>query len=273
MHRRDFLTASAAAVAGAVVVGTRTSSAQEQRPTAGARHWIEVRNYHFASPDKQAAYEKFLTATAVPAFNRAGSTPVGVFRLLAEDNAKLDPKEDPNDLWVILSHASPDAFATFESRLAADAQYQDAGKGLLDTPKSAPAFTRYESMLLLAFEGFPTLRAPPELKDGRVYQMRTYQSHNAERHANKVAMFNAGEIPIFGKVGMPPAFFGAGLAGPDLPHLTYMVHHNSMDASKQDWAAFGKDEDWVKMRNLPQYKDNVSKIIARFLRPSPGSQL
>ncbi|HTL29455.1 MAG TPA: NIPSNAP family protein, partial [Tepidisphaeraceae bacterium] len=88
-----------------------------------------------------------------------------------------------------------------------------------------------------------------------------------------IAMFEAGEIPIFTRSGMPGVFFGGAIAGWDLPNLTYMICHPSMEQSKDDWAKFGADEDWKKLRSQPQYKDNVSKIVNRFLRPMPGSQI
>jgi hypothetical protein len=86
-------------------------------------------------------------------------------------------------------------------------------------------------------------------------------------------MFEAGEIPIFTRSGMPGVFFGGAIAGWDLPSLTYMIWHEDMASAKEHWAKFQADEDWKKLRTQPQYKDNVSKIIDRFLRPLPGSQI
>lgn len=271
MRRREFLAASAAAVVGSTVPWT--AAADGKGVTAGGRHLIEVRTYHFASPERQRAYEEFLTKAGVAAMNRAGAGPVGVFGVRAADNPKLKLDQDPSELWVVLPHESAEAYLAFESRLAADREYQTAGAGILDLVKADAAYTVYESMLLLAFEGMPRLVAPQAKAAGRVLELRTYQSPNQERARNKVEMFNRGEIAIFARVGMPPVFFGGAVAGADLPQLTYMVCHESMESAPEHWKAFGGDTEWKAMKDRPEYRDNVSRIVNRFLRPAGGSQI
>jgi hypothetical protein len=271
MRRRDFLATGAALLAGSAIEPLAKGQSGDTSSTA-SRQWIEIRTYHFASADKQKAYQEFLTGAAVAAFARAGSKTVGLFRELAADNPKLKLAQDSTDLWLILGHDSPEAFADFESRLASDADYQSAGKGILSAGKTDPAFARYDAELLIAFEKFPRIQ-PRELKESRVLEMRTYESPNQERAASKVAMFNRAEIPIFQRVGMPGVFWGSAVAGTDLPHLTYMVWHESIEQAPKDWKAFGADAEWNQLKNEEQYKDNVSKIVNRFLRPIAGSQI
>lgn len=269
MERRQFLTAaSAAAVALALPKSTR--AAADASPAG--RQFIELRTYRFASAEKQRAYAKFLADAGVAAFNRAGVQPVGLFRLLKADNPKLNLAEDPAELWLILPHTSFDSFLAFESNLATDGAYQEAGNSILAAPKSDPAFVRYDSHLLLSFTAHPKLTPPADRSDKSVYELRTYESPNQERAANKISMFNGGEIPLFTQAGMPGVFFGSAIAGNDLPHLTYMIHHGA-DDPKKHWSSFGSNPTWVKMKDEPQYKDNVSKITNRFLRPLAGSQL
>ena len=81
MQRREFLTASAAAALG-LAAPSLSRAAGEGSP----RLLYDLRTYHFASAKKQKAYAAFLAATAVPAFNRAGAAPVGVFELQPKDN-------------------------------------------------------------------------------------------------------------------------------------------------------------------------------------------
>src|SRR3954469_11574923 len=278
MNRREFLAASAAVSAGLALGGGLTPAlfAADEKAAgsagAGERQIFELRTYHFGSPEKQQAYEQFLAKAGVPALNRAGVEPVGVFKLDLKENPNLKPAPEPNDLWLFLPHKSFESVLTLESRLAADEAYQNAGKEVLTAKKSDPAFTRYESMLLLAFEGAPKVVVPTK-SAGRQFELRTYESHNAERAKNKVEMFNKGEFPVFQRAGMPGVFFGSAIAGPDLPQLTYMVAHEDADRVKKDWAAFGGDAEWKKLSGNPAYKDNVSKIITRFLRPAVGSQI
>jgi NIPSNAP len=274
MKRREFLAASGAVAVGLASTDFISSSQADDAKSEPIRDRliIEIRKYHFAGPTKQDAYEKFLQAAAIPAYNRAGSTPVGVFRLLAKDNPQLKLDADSTDIWLVLPHKSLEAVLTFETRLAADKVFQDAGQEILAAPKSEPAFTRYESTLLYAFEGFQKV-APPEKSDSRLLEMRTYENPNQERALNKMKMFNSGEIPIFQRVGMPGVFFGEAVAGPNLPQLTYMVPHRDLESVAADWKVFGSDPDWQKMKADPEYKDNVSTVSRYFLRPTAGSQI
>jgi hypothetical protein len=270
MNRRHFLTASAAAITALSLSPTTRARARAATTPAAARQWIQIRTYHFTSPEKLTKYADFLSAS-VPSLTRAGAKTVGLFRQLAADNPKLKLKDD-NDLFVILAHESPTDVADFEPRLAADSAYQSAGKDLLQSDKSNPAFARVDVELLESFEGFPTVH-PRDLNETRVLEMRTYESATQERAQNKIAMFNAGEIPLFERANMPGIFWARALAGQDLPHLTYMVHHASLDQAPKNWKAFSADPDWNKLKAEPQYKDNVSKIINRFLRHLPNSQI
>lgn len=269
MERRQFLTAASAA---AVALTLPKAARAAVTTSSSGRQFVELRTYRFASADKQEAYARFLANAGAAAFNRAGVGVVGLFKLLKADNPKLNLTDDPAEIWMILPHDSIESFLTFEASLAADSAYQSAGKAILSAPKSDPAFGRYDSHLLISFDGHPTLTPPADRSDQSLYELRTYESPNQERAANKVAMFNNGEIPLFAKAGMPPVFFGSAVAGNDLPHLTYMIHHGA-DDPKKHWSAFSSNPDWKAMSAEPQYKDNVSKITNRFLRPLPGSQI
>jgi hypothetical protein len=267
MQRREFLTASAAAALG-LAIPTLSRAAGDP----SVRLLYDLRTYHFASADKQHGFAKFLAQAAVPAFNRAGVAPVGVFDLQAKDNPKLKTAENPTDLYVLLPHKSFEAFVAFEAKLQADEEYQKAGHDVLSAPKSDPAFTRYDSLLLLAMEGSPQIEVPSK-SPSRLFELRTYESPNNERALNKLAMFNKGEFGAFARAGMPGVFFGGAIAGANLPQLTYMIVHSDIDAVKKGWDAFSADEEWKKLKGDPSYKDNVSKIINLFIRPTDASQI
>ena len=271
MRRRDFLAASVATVG--IGVAARAGFAAVELPgQQSGRQFFELRTYHFASPEKQKAFEQFLVEAAVPAFNRAGVQPVGVWKLLAQDNPTMKLSQDPAQLWVLLPHNSMESVAALEDKLAGDEAFQNAGQSVLRAPKNDPPYTRYDSTLLLAMEGAPKVNAPSK-SETRVFELRTYESHTAERARNKLAMFNAGEFSIFGKAGMPGVFFGGAIVGSGLPQLTYMIVSDDMKNVKQGWSAFFNNPDWKKLTGNPGYKDNVSKVMSRFLRPAVGSQI
>ncbi len=268
MQRREFLTTSAAAAVGLISLEVQTSTAAP----ATARPLFELRTYHFPSREKQQAFEQFLEKSLVPALNRAGIEPVGVFKTVAAENPGLKLASDPSELRVLLPHASWESVVSLESKLSTDEALQNGATDILHAIKANLAFLRYDSTLLLAMEGAPHITPPPK-NDGRVFELRTYESPNQERAKNKLEMFNAGEFPIFAKVGMPGVFFGGAIVGQGLPQLTYMVTHNEFTDVKKNWGAFGKDSDWAKLRVVESYKDNVSKVISTFLRPAGGSQI
>jgi hypothetical protein len=268
MQRREFLAASAAAATGLLVSDHQVRGAEP----AMSRPFFELRRYHFASAAKQQAYEHFLADAAVPAFNRAGVEPVGVFKLLAKDNPGLKMTGDSTELYVFLPHKTFESVVTLETRLAADEQFQTAGKAILTAPKNDAAFTRYESSLLLAMEGSPTVDIPSKSPD-RVYELRSYESRTNAKAINKLAMFNAGEFVYFKQANMPGVFFGNAIVGERMPQLTYMIMHESRDAADKNWKTFNGVPEWKKLRSDPNYQDNVSHIMDEYVRPSAASQI
>lgn len=266
MRRREFLAVTTAAVAGMA-----TSEITRAAELPSSRQFLELRTYHFASEAKRQAYEKFLSEAAGPALNRAAVEPVGVFK----PAPGADPASKANDnvaLYVLLPHNSMQSVITLEDRLAADSTFQQTGHEILNAPKSDPAFSRYESTLLLAMEGFGRVRAP-EKTPSRVFELRTYESPNVERARNKLQMFNNGEFSIFDRAGMPGVFFGGAIVGSHLPQLTYMIVHQDVNDMKKNWSAFFNDPDWKRLSGNPAYKDNVSKVIDVLLKPADGSQI
>ncbi len=259
MKRRDFLTASC--VAGlAPAAGLALAKSADGKK----KDILELRHYTCASADKQKALEEFFAAAAVPAMNRAGIGPVGVFKPAEGDEAGL---------WVLLVHESLDSVVAATARLMADEAFLQSGKTVLDAALKDPAYTRIDSSLLLSFDGVPKVEIPTA-KDSRVLQLRIYESHNQKKALKKIEMFNTGgELEIFRRVGMPPVFFGQALVGPGLPNLTYMLAFDDMDALKRGWSAFLKDPAWEKLKKDPQYADTVSNITNIVLRPAAGSQV
>ncbi len=259
MKRREFLAASC--VAGAAGLSGMASAAG---PTAGAKQYLELRHYELASAEKQKAFDDFLAKAAIPALNRLGIAPVGVFRMAQDEDANL---------WVLIPHNSLESVATANTKMLADAQYQKAGSAVLNCPKKDPAYQRVESSLLLAFDKCPKVEVPSK-KDSRLFQLRIYESHNTTRAKRKIEMFNkAGEIALFRRTGLNPVFFGESIIGGKIPNLTYMVGFDDTDAQKKAWGAFGSHPEWKKMSSDPYYKDTVSNITNLVLRPTAASQI
>ncbi len=267
MKRRDFVSTSLAA-ASALGLAQAPVSAADNAIGIG-QEFYELRTYTLKPGVEPNNLHNFLRDAAIPAWNRLGSRSIGVF-------SPRDAAESPM-LYVLIPHASLEAFATAPSRLAADADYLTAGAAYLDLPAADAAYVRFESSLLRAFAGMPRLVLPPfsAEKKARLFELRTYESHSEKAALKKIEMFNQGEIEIMRRAALGPVFFGEMIIGTRLPNLTYLLSAESAELHKQHWSAFVGDAEWKKISAIPEYANSkiISKITSKFLVPTPYSQI
>ncbi len=268
MKRREFLTSSVAAAGlGSILAGANAGALEAG--TSVAREFYELRLYHLRRGPQTELFDRFYAEAAIPALNRAGVEPVGVF------NLAVGP-ESPT-MYVLLTHKSLESIAATPDRLAADADYLKAGAGFINAPATNPAYLRVDSSLMAAFAGMPKLEVPA-LGGGnksRIFELRTYESHSKKANKKKNEMFEHGEIAIFRRNGLQPVFFGETLIGARLPNLTYMLVFENQAAHDKNWSAFMADPEWKKLSHSPGYADAeiVSNISNVFLRPASYSQI
>lgn len=290
MKRREFLAkscvASLVSVAGGAVASAqrrpnetdaayRTRMARERATAAASararmagpvRDTFELRKYEIETAEQKAGFDSFAREAAIPALNRLGIKPVGVFY----------PNEDLSPIYVLLVHRSVQSFATLTHRLSEDQEFLDRGSAFLNAPGDSPTYKSMEVSLHLAFEGMPTLERPVEAP-GRIFQLRIYESPSVSAGQKKIQMFNEGEIAIFRKTGLHPVFFGETLAGTKMPNLTYMLAFKDMAESKANWKQFGGDPDWQALRSMPEYTDRAiirkGGITNLYLKPADYSQI
>jgi hypothetical protein len=270
MKRRNFLAASLSASAMLGVNGraslASTLTANENLSSQTVKpEYYELRLYHLRRGPKVKLINDFFREAALPAMNRNGMNPVGCFDVM------IGP--DSPTLYVLIPHKSLDSFATAGARLAADAEYQKAGAAFFGLPATDPAYIRVESSLMVAFDSMPKLEAPQNKP--RIFELRTYESHNRKANRKKIEMFNVGEIAIFRRAGLQPVFFGETLIGSHLPNLTYMLTYADMATRDKNWGTFIADPEWKKLSTTPGYSDaeNVTNISSVFLRPTAYSQI
>ncbi len=264
MQRRRFLSSSIAASA----LATSTSGILNAQANA-AREYYDLRCYRLQSGDQPKLAHKYFAEALIPALNRLGLNPIGVFDLY------LGPQTP--SLYLLIPSTSLEALATAELRLAHDEEYLKAAEPFDAAPAKQPAFDRLESSLMLAFEGYPKLTVPPvTAKNGaRVFQLRTYESPSLRDHRRKVEMFNSGEFDIFAKAGFWNVFFGDTLIGARLPNLTYMLSFPDLSELDAKWKAFVDHPDWKKLSSEPKFsfESIVSNITNLILRPASYSQI
>jgi hypothetical protein len=274
MDRREFV--SAALVTGGAFLPGTDLSAREQGSGAGrgqdrTSEYYELRRYHLRRGPGQQVVDAYLREAALPAWQRAGAGPIGVFSVMIG--------ADSPSFYVVIPHKSLDAFGAMPERLAADAAYQSAGAAYLNAAATQPAFVRIETTLARAFDTMPHLELPfgggENGKKPRIFELRTYESHSEKAGRKKIEMFNTGEIAIFRRVGLQPVFFGETLVGQKMPNLTYMLVYEDMAAHDKQWSAFSADPDWKKLSTSPGFADAdiVSNISNMYLRPTAYSQI
>jgi hypothetical protein len=234
---------------------------------SGASQYYELRVYTTKTEQQQKLVSDYWQNAGVPAYNRMGVQPVGVFTEL-EDSPT-------NKVYVLIPFDSMEAFAAVPSRLAADGAYQAAAADFMSQPKSSPAYERIDSSLNIAFDSMKKLAAPPSAADKSpwIFELRIYQSPSESKGINKVDMFNHGEVPLMRDSGLSPVFFAQTLVGSQMPNLVYMVSGENRDEHKKHWKVFFDAPVWKTLSGDPQYKDNVSRVISIFLKRTSASQI
>jgi hypothetical protein len=265
LQRRHFLTSSLAAAA----VAFTPSDSHAQAAASKAREYYELRKYQLRSGPQTKLLQTYVAEALIPALNRLGFTPIGAF------NLDLGP-ETPA-LYLLIPSTTLESLVTAELQLPKDEEFMKAAAPFWNAPATAPAFTRIESSLMIAFEGWPRLVVPPVTAQHgkRVFQLRTYESPSNQDHQRKVDMFHNGEFEIFQRAGFWQVFYGDTLIGPRLPQLTYMVSFPDISDIDVKWHAFSTDPQWKKLSALPKYSSEaiVSDISNLVLRPASFSQI
>lgn len=257
MKRRSFLHMSVA------TLGATSVAAAAEEPKSTELYELRV----YSQPiGKQGILDRYLSKAYLPALKRLNSGPVGVFVENVDENKRK--------VYVLIVHPSVEQAVTLSTRLHADEEYRNAAKVYLDARPNDPVYTRIDSSLLAPIEGMPRL-AKPDTSKGRLLNLRVYESHNERAAKKKIEMFNKSELAIFRRVGLTPVFFAETLVGAAMPNLTYMLVFPDDRARQAAWGRFIQDDEWKKLRAIPEYADKeiVSHITNKVLTPAPYSEI
>jgi hypothetical protein len=259
MERRSFMQASLATVCSAATAAPVVGAERQGGPV------YELRTYGLKAA-KQPILEAYLSKALLPALQRLGIGPVGVF---VEKG-----KEESLNVYALIVYPSADAVTSLSARLAADDEYLKAAKDYLAAPPNDPVYGRIDSSLLVPIEGMPKLEKPDTSKP-RLLNLRIYESHNERAAKKKIEMFNKSELAIFRRVGLTPVFFAETVIGPAMPNLTYMLAFPDDAGREAAWKRFRDDPEWLKLKAIPEYADKeiVSRITNKILRPMAFSEI
>jgi hypothetical protein len=267
MHRRHFITST---VGATLMASSSSAHAQTTAPASAAPDVYLWRQYVLRTGTQLSRLGDFLQHAAIPALNRLGHSPIGVFEVTFGLPTPT--------VFVLTPSASIERLMSIEARLDRDDTFVKAAAGYLDAAATDPVYVRQEVSLLTAFPKVPHIDVPAATATTgpRLFELRTYESHNERAHRAKVKMFSElGEIDIFRASGLTPVFFARTFAGPRMPSLTYMLVHENMAAREKSWDNFRNNADWKKLSSTPGYSDPeiVSNITTVFLRPAAYSQV
>jgi hypothetical protein len=237
---------------------------------AGTPEFYEIKIYHITSAAQEKTLDDYLQAAYLPALHKAGIGKVGVFKAIANDTAT------DKQVYVFIPLKSIEQWMQLPAILEKNETYKQSGKEYLDAAYNAAPFVRIESILLRAFPlatqmQMPALKAP---HSERVYELRSYESATEKLYRNKVQMFNeGGEVALFKRLNFNAVFYAEVLSGSHMPNLMYMTTFENKADRDEHWKTFGADPEWLKLKALPQYQNNVSKSGIIFLRPAEYSDI
>ncbi|HET7840353.1 MAG TPA: NIPSNAP family protein, partial [Terriglobia bacterium] len=133
MERRKLLTSSVAATALALGGSKLSGQSSAMAPvTSSEREYYLLRCYKTVWGAPARIVHDFLRGALVPAANRLGIKPVGVFNVTVGD---FMPR-----IYVLLPSASLETLANLDERMYQDSEFQKAGEPYLNASAQQPPF-------------------------------------------------------------------------------------------------------------------------------------
>jgi hypothetical protein len=259
MKRRKFIASSAAL--SALPLGLAASGFTAPQSD---NEVYELREYEIKfGGGGEANLHKYLQNALIPTLNRLGVLNVGVFKEMSQSN--------PAKVYVLIPYPSFEAYGKIIMDLASDETYRTLSQEYDNMPAEKPIFNRYDTRLMLAFDGIPKIEVPA--KNPRIFELRTYEGFNEDAVRRKVGMFNDEELPLFYDVKLNPVFFGNIIAGKSMPALTYMLVFRDLDERDANWKVFVDSPLWKEISARSKYANTVSNIYREFLIPTDYSQV
>jgi len=233
-----------------------TTSADDKKDAKDTRVY-EMRVY-YAAPGKLDALNARFRDHTVKLFEKHGMTNVGYFVPVGDNK--------DNKLVYFLSYPSKDARKKSWDAFAADADWV---KAKADSEKDGKLVAKSEARFLSATD------YSPALKIGAARVPRVFELPALD------ARFRDHTVKLFEKHGMTNVVYwhlmpdekGADTA------LIYLLAHDSPEAAKASFGAFGKDPDWQAARKASEEKAGGSLteakggVVSEFLKPTDYSAL
>jgi len=232
------------------------------------KEYYEIKTYRLKDKSQEERVHAFLTYDFLPTAHKFGIKKIGVFIPLETDSTF------GKRIVVLIPYTSLEQLSKLNDLLVAKEEYDPKAKDYINADYTNPPYERIESVLLQAFSGMPHMEMPQldNVRADRVYELRSYEGPTEKIHKNKVQMFNEGdEVSLFKRLHFNAVFYAEVISGRSMPNLMYMTTFDNMASHDAHWKAFVNDPYWIKLKAMPEYQHNVSKINIYLLRPTEYS--
>jgi hypothetical protein len=252
----------AAAVA---VPGTRSGAAGPPPGPTAATPYYEFCFYKINRTTGANPLAGWLERHLVPALDRHGCGPTGVFTVSVGDHTPMMVR-----LNGFASLADRDARW---AAVRADREFAESLNALERGPELP--YEGAEVRLVRATDYAPPLSAAAGTTGHRVYEFRIYHSPTTWQLADLHTRFGQSELPIFHRLGIHPILYGSTEVGPDMPNLVYLIPFADYAAPEKAWDAFRADPEWqrVAAASKGQSGEIVTRIVKQYWNPTPYSQI
>lgn len=174
------------------------------------------------------------------------------------------PTDEPtsqNTLIYVIKHASRAAAKKSWQAFLNDPDWQKVAK---ESQVDGQILAKAPESVYLEATDYSPKYSNAEKSDDTVFELRIYRC-NAGKLPNLDARFRDHTIRIFKRHGIQSVAYWHPTDEPDSQDtLIYVIRHDSRDAAKASWQAFGADDEWKKVAAQSQ-KDG------KFLRERPES--
>lgn len=251
-----------------ILIATTTLSASSKDDSSQIYEW----RYYMVNDGCTEQFDQYLRDVLRPAYARM-DVETAVFEMAMEalnEKQLAEQKELGERRMVLFIYDDIDDYQEAKNQLWSDKKFKKAAQPFFDKWAVTPAYSNMESFLCEAFDKMPELKKPK--KNHTLFELRTYRSPNEEAGQRKVKMFNKDEMSIFKQIGVNMVCFGEVLNGPIMPALIYLTSYDNNEQRKEAWSKFGKNDDWNRIKVLPEYANTVIKNRTEVVKLLPYSE-
>lgn len=222
-------------------------------PTNASADVYELRTYTTNDGKLDNLNARFREHT-IKLFDKHGMQSVGYW-------VPTNKPQSENTLIYVLRHESRAAAKASWTAFLADPEWTKVAKeSQLDGQILAKA---PESVFMNAADYSPEFRTN-RTGDDVAFELRIYRTHK-DKLKNLDARFREHTIGLFEKHGIKSVAYWHPVDEPDSTDtLIYIIRHDSRDAARASWKAFGSDPEWKKVAK-------ASEVAGKILRERPES--